>query len=183
MVGRGKSVQLILKCLQKQMMGKRETQLERAVIPYEKTISTSLAATESTRQPARPEQIIRTERQRVASVPSDQGSVADGQASVPTSMGLGGLGRAAPSPPGAQRPATSPQMGARMGRSTFRLCKRLSVPASAPGQLQRSRAGVTKPPEGSQACQREGTPPALRTPPVLGAPRRAKGEDGLVRIP
>lgn len=45
LVGRGKSVQLILKCLQKQMMGKRKTQLERGVILYEKTVSTSLAAT------------------------------------------------------------------------------------------------------------------------------------------
>lgn len=45
LVGRGKSVQLILKCLQKQMMGKKETQLEWGVILYERAISTRLAAT------------------------------------------------------------------------------------------------------------------------------------------
>ena len=44
LVGRGKSVQLILKCLQKQMMGRKEIRLERGVILYERAISTRLAA-------------------------------------------------------------------------------------------------------------------------------------------
>lgn len=81
--------------------------------------------------------------------------MADGQASVATSMGLGDAGPSLPGLPGAQRPAASPSNQGQKAKAPFRLCKRLSRP-----QLLASNKGirtkVIKPLERSQARQREG---------------------------
>lgn len=85
--------------------------------------------------------------------------MADGQASVATSMGLGDAGPCLPWSswgPGTSRFPFKP--GPEREKAPFRLCKRLSRPqllASNKG----TRTRVIKPLEGSQACQREGISP------------------------
>lgn len=133
LVGRGKSVQLILKCLHKQMKGRKKTQLERGVILWgeKKNHLHQSGSHKINTQPVRLEQVISNEQQHMNSYCHDQGRVADGQASVAQQHSLSG-GWTRP-PLGFLGPRDHPlplPAGARMQRHKHRL--QVSGQASAP---------------------------------------------------